>query len=462
MIVDPILVNRLHNLLTNATSIPTQRRGLMQDPRRNIYDECGYPRGTSITCSEYYDLYDREAVANRVVRVFPIECAQVQPTIYESKDPTKKTPFDEDVASLQSQLRGRSWFKGAVGNPIADVVKKVDIVSGIGHYGVLLIGFDDQRPLSTPYVPTEGMKVKYIRAYSEMNAQVASACTDKGSSRYGQPEEYNITTNNLRNQGVSLSLPSETRRVHWTRIVHVAEHVEDGAVFGTPRLRPVLNNVLGLQKLLCGSPEMFWKGAFYGLSLESLPQFGADADVDEEALKDMMELYGNGLQRWIWLVGMQAKPLAPNVVDLSPHVLGQMQAICVQLTIPMRVFMGSERGEQASTQDDSAWNDRVKERENNYITPGIYVPLLDRLIWAKVLREPVSYNVEWPDITSMSDLERSQAAAAKIQALASYIQGGVDVLVPPLELLTRFFGIDLEVAKSVLFEAQKQIMREAA
>ena len=50
------------------------RAQLMQkffDPRRDIDKDCGYPATTEITIEMYRDLYDRDAVATRVVDVMP-------------------------------------------------------------------------------------------------------------------------------------------------------------------------------------------------------------------------------------------------------------------------------------------------------------------------------------------------------------------------------------------------------
>ena len=41
----------------------------------------------------------------------------------------------------------------------------------------------------------------------------------------------------------------------------------------------------------------------------------------------------------------------------TPFIEVHLQAICIKIPCPKRVFMGSERGELASAQDDSQWND---------------------------------------------------------------------------------------------------------
>ena len=116
------------------SQIYTMRVSWMQamiDPRRNLDHECGYP--PMIVPKQYRYMYDREGPGSRVVKVYPDECWAVNPDIYEIEDPTEKTPFE--VAWMR--LSQSSWI-----NPL-HYLHRVDVLSGIGRYGVLLIGTDD-------------------------------------------------------------------------------------------------------------------------------------------------------------------------------------------------------------------------------------------------------------------------------------------------------------------------------
>src|SRR3990167_4660420 len=139
---------------------------------------------------------------------------------------------------------------------------------------------------------------------------------------------------------------------------------------------------------------MYWRGALNGLSFETHPQLGGDVDTDDDAFKDMIENYRSGLQRDIKTVGYTVKSLAPTVSDPTPFIDGQITAICIKLGMPQRIFMGSERGELASTQDDSSWNDRLKHRQEMYVTPCIIIPFIDRMIATGVLPKPSGKLVE--------------------------------------------------------------------
>jgi hypothetical protein len=87
--------------------------------------------------------------------------------------------------------------------------------------------------------------------------------------------------------------------------------------------------------------------------------------------------------------------------------------------IPKRQLIGSERGELASSQDESNFLGTVAGRQEHDAEPGILRPVLDRLIATGVLPEPEggSYTVEWPSLFELTEEEQSQVALNLAQAL---------------------------------------------
>ena len=86
---------------------------------------------------------------------------------------------------------------------------------------------------------------------------------------------------------------------------------------------------------------MYYKGALPGYSFETHPSLGGDVEVDTSSLKSEAENWINGLQRMIQTVGMHVNSLAPQVVDPSPQIDVNIEAICVEQDCPKRVFLGS-------------------------------------------------------------------------------------------------------------------------
>jgi hypothetical protein len=422
------------------------------DVRRDYNAECGYPEAPGP--EDYQALYDREPVAARVVEVLPRESWQVQPQVYEVEDAETVTPFEQAWDALGRQLRGEhSYYQDEAGSPVWEVLRRADEQSGIGSYGVILLGLDDGADPRQSAVPTAGgdRRLLYLQVFPEAAATVTAAEEDPHDRRYGQPTAYTLRLADPRaNAGLGPGLGAASQVVHWTRVVHIADNLTTSSVYGVPRMQSVYNRLADLRKLYGGSAEMYWRGAFPGFTFE-LPAELVDRKLDDpQKVKDAMEDWSNGLQRYLALQGWSAKSLAPQVVDPSPQINVQVEAICVKLGIPVRIFKGSERGELASSQDDAAWNDRLRQRQREHVTPRVIVPFVDRLIWLGVLPRPAGYSVFWPDLTSQTEAEKAAVAAQKTAALAQYVGGQVEAVVPPLDYLTRILGMDEEEAAAIL------------
>ncbi len=251
-----------------------------------------------------------------------------------------------------------------------------------------------------------------------------------------------------------------TKRVHWSRVIHIADNREMSEIYGCPRMKPVFNRLQDIRKILGGSGEMFWKGAFPGLSFELSPGVG-DAQLDMASLKDQIARYSGGLQRWIALSGMTTKSLAPQVADPTHHLDKQIEAVCIALGIPRRIFVGSEEGRLASNQDAKTWNSRVMKRNEEYLSPMLIRPLIDRLISLGVLEPPEEYEIFWPDLNTTTDLEKAQIALAKTQALQAYCMGGVDALIQPEDYLAVIMEIDEDQVADMLKASQEAAHVEA-
>lgn len=444
-------------LVNNVVMMRSELIRKLIDPRRDIRDECGYPQ--DCTVQNYRDLYDWEAIACRVVEVMPRESWQVQPRVYEDEDGSVETPWETAFKDLLQNIRGeKNYFEDDKGNILWDYLKQADIECGIGTFSVILLGLDDGGDLSQPVTPKEGMQLLYLRVFGEPQVAIKTLEADPQNPRFGQPTEYTLTFNDPSQFG-NLAIASTNQIVHWTRVVHVAE----GDIFGIPRMRAVYRRLLDLMKLYGGSAEMYWRGAFPGISLETDPKLGGDVPFNIEQTKSMMEAYMNGLQRYLALNGFTAKSLAPQVVDPTPQIGVQIEAICIKLGIPLRVFKGSERGELASSQDDAAWNDRLRERQNSFNTPRVIVPFFSRLIFLGVLPEPQdTLHVYWPDLDSQTAENKSSVALKQTQAITTYVGGNGEAVMTPFDFLVEILGFSEDQAQGIIDRAVAAIEDQQA
>jgi hypothetical protein len=454
-----------------VANLMLQRAELMKsllDQTRDIDSDCHYPTGY-LNPKLYWDLYQREPIATRTVEVYPKESWSVQPTVFEDENVDTVTSFEEAWDALGKQLRGeQSFYQEEEASVVFDFLCDADIKCGIGHYAVILLGFDDGAPLDQPIDLIDATKssksgsngaaarrLLFVQVYPEAAVQINALESDIQSPRYGQPTEYDISMMDpleFSSLGIGASLPSNRSVVHWSRVIHISE----SGVLHTPRMRPVLNRLLDARKLYGGSAEMYWRGAFPGYAIKTQPQLGADVDINKEEVKQQITDYSNALQRFLVLMGMDITALAPQVSDPSGQIDKILECICIQLAIPKRIFMGSERGELASGMDAVAWNNRIRQRQLGVITPRIIIPFVDRLIATRVLPRPAKgYRVSWPDLTSKSDEEKAGIATQRTQAVSVYVAGQLETTLAPMDFWTRIMGFTEDEAQSIIDNAEE-------
>lgn len=526
--------------MSNITSTRSELYRQLLDPRRDLDSECGYLE--EITLDDYGKMYDREGVGQRVVSVWPDECWIQDPQIDENED-SEDTPFEVAWKHLEERLN------------LFHYMHRADELSGIGAFGAILLGLNDGRPLSEPVpgiIPsgpkagqrsgstdvkddpaapasaprTSKLKLNFVRVFDQRSIAVDQYETDETSPRYGQPLAYNVTLVNpnhiVASSGAgAVPLDRKDTRVHWTRVIHIADNRKSNEVFGTPRQQAVWNRLMDIRKLLGGSAEMFWKGAFPGFSFETHPELG-EVDIDQEALRKEFAEFSNGLNRFLATSGITAKSLAPQVADPENHVLIQIRAIAIQVGVPWRQLLGSEQAQLASEQDRDNLNKRITRRRQKYLSPWVVRPFVDRLITLGVLPTPTGasrvdetqeegsqepttarpgeteqerrdrvraktrpdpemveeemstvlpdveeltdvgsypYSVNWPDLEEASPLDKATWAQTIAQAMALYIQAGAQQLVPEKEFLTKVLGFDEDEAEAML-EAAEAVIEE--
>lgn len=491
-------------LMTNMLLSRQALISKLTDPRRDIDKECGFPQ--SIDLAVYRQYYEREALAQRVVNLYPSDCWSMDPEVYESDDPNEETDFEQAFKDLNEQFN------------IFHYCHRVDELSGIGHYGVLFLGFDDGQKLDQPVKglderggitgtvstsPTT--RLLYIRVLDQLLAPISELETDPTNPRFGQAKYYNLKLlptdefSEGQSMGAALaaSMPTGTTltdlRVHWSRVIHVADNCKSNIILGTPRMRPVFNNLYNCKKILGGSAEMFWQGGFPGYSFEVNPEIANEVEMDVKSVREEFFRFTNSLQRYLAIQGVTAKSLAPQIASPKESLMAQLQAIAIANECPLRILIGSEQAQLASGQDMRSWNKRLSRRNEKHCSPSIIKPLVQRLQAVGVLprtvprdvdkkagaaemelkqanqqppqkRQPVRnadapdqrlgpIKVYWPDLNTLSDTEKADVALKKTQAMAQYVSGGVNTFYPEAPYLINVLGEDKRIVDKVLEQA---------
>jgi len=437
------LVQKLQQLTSVIASRATlaSQLGESFDGDRELYTSCGYP--FTITFSRYKGRFTRQDIAKRIVSAYPDATWRGAPDVYETED-EKETEFE------------KAWDLLLKDVPVYHYLNRVDKITGIGRYGVLLMGFDDGKPMDQPV--EDAKELLYLQPYAENHATIDMIVTDRKDKRYGLPMYYKLQMGVANVNSGGKTSTTQQERVHWSRVLHIAEGCTESDVYGTPRLECVYNRLQDIETITGGSAEMFWRGGFPGMSLE------ADAGTALQgtaALEDEIEAYMHGLTRVLRLQGIKANQLDTQVANPKFHIEIQLQLISGATGIPVRILTGSERGELASTQDKGNWDNRVDERRKDFAGPSILTPLIDRLIEVGVLPKPKDgYIVEWPDIGALDDKEKAEIAKNLTEAMSKYMESGASAIMPPQVFLVSILGYTDEEAETMLGDVVETIREE--
>lgn len=436
-------VNEVRTLLSSRTS------GL-NPPNRDIDLECGYKQ--TPTVEDFKEIYRRGDIGKTVIDIWADECWAAYPEIYETED-AEDTPWEKAWAELAK--RTNPWH----------YLHRVDRMSGIGRYGVLFLGLDDGADFAEPAstynrdgtrrANARNSNLMYIRAFGEDTATVDSFEENKGNPRYGQPTFYSINFANpqsLKGVPSGSGFPFKTDKVHWTRVVHVADNCGDSEIFGAPRAECVFNRLMDVRKVAGSSAEMFYKGGFPGYQYKTLPDLIGGEQLTKEEVRDEVEAYQNGLQRFLTAINGEWASLAPQVADPSKNLIQQLTLISAAIRVPLRILLGTESGHLASTQDAGTWKERLRGRQLNYLEPRVVRPFVDRLMDLGALPRTENYFISWRDLKTLGDKDQAEVGLKKTQAFMQYVSGKVYLILPPRLFMTHVIGLTDAQAAAVIKE----------
>lgn len=361
---------------------------------QNYYADYGYPQ--VLEFQSFYVMFKRSGIARAGI-VRPIErCWYDMPALCEmqpeDREGQPETRLEQNIRNRFDELQ--FWAR----------IREADQRSRVGNYGGVIFRFADGKLHNQPVdrVPggIEGL-VEVIPFY-ESQLRVSTWDTDERSTTYGQPTMYLFNEAEIYDSDQRMyktrSFDVHPDRVHiWSR---------DSTVTGIPSLEAGFNDLVTIEKIIGAGGEGFWKNA------KSAPVLNVDKDANMQQLAQALgvpieelpdkldEVVGDwqkGFDQLLMLQGIDAKSLGVTLPQPEEFMMTALQSFAASISIPLKILVGSQSGERASTEDKSEWNETCQSRRNNYIVPNL-MRIIRKLVRAGVLPE-CDWYISWSDLT---------------------------------------------------------------
>lgn len=400
-----ITKDMLVNALTRQLSVAMPGFFGGDSKRPNFYSDYGYPE--NLVFDNYMMMYKRNGIAAAGVNRAIETCWQSYPVLQEKEDTHDQTTLERQLVEAFERLN--FW----------SVLSEADRLSRIGRYAGVIFRYKDSLTFDQPVARVSGGLdgVAEVIAVSEGQFKVIELYTDQSDpDNYGKVKMYQFTEQDI-TQG---SDTTKTRQfmVHPDR-VHIWS--KNMTVWNDPILEAGYNDLLTIQKINGAGGEGFWKNAKAApilsvdkeANLQNLARMLGDPTGDitrlGDKLDEIVDDYNKGLDATMTLQGITAELMSVSLPSPEHFLMGPLQSFTSSISCPLKILLGSQSGERASTEDAKEWNKTNNSRRENYIKPNIF----------SIIRSWVKYGILpgrpwyllWGDLTESSSQEKADLGA---------------------------------------------------
>lgn len=380
----------------------------------------GWP--DTLSFPQLHRMYRRNSLAAAAVDKTIAKTWQDNPEIWETEQPAEST--------IESEIRQR--FEDL---RIWQMMAEADRRSMVGRYAGVILRFRDDQPFDQPVTHVGGglAGLAGVIPCWESQITVSEWNDDPGDEDYGLPRMYQFSEAALGNEGHA----ARSFQVHPDRVLIWSD---DGTVDGRSALEPGFNDLLDAEKIKGAGGEGFWKTARGAPMIEAAQgltprdvanNMGVSEDEVLDAINDQLESFQAGFDKGLMLGGMTAKPLQISLPSPEHFFAAPVNSFAASIQMPVKILLGSQTGERASTEDAREWASTCASRRVSRCKPLIH-EFVTRLERAGILPER-DWFIGWQDLRESSESEKMDRAA-KMSQINSQTQPGDDPAFTPDEI----------------------------
>lgn len=376
--------------------------GGLDQKRPKAWREYGWPN--DVTFQDFRRAFRRTGIAHGAVKKLINKCWSRNPQITDGDvaDKNKKeTAWEKKLKPFLA--RDKVWR----------AFKEADMRRLVGGYSALLIQVRQSGTWSWKD-PIKG-KVELVKLIPVWrNAiKVLEREKDPTKENFNEPISYSYTPADQENK-----VAGEDTEIHADRVFILGDIDCDEVPF----LEPAYNSLINLEKIEGGSGESFLKNAARQLSVsfDKEIDLSSIAAMHGVALPELKEKFNEaarkvntGTDMLLINQGATVTPLVANVPDPTPPYMINVQTVAAAWEIPMKILIGMQTGERASTEDAKEFADRCQSRCVSELAHDLYA-FFDQMIRVGLVAKVKEYTVVWDELTESTPTEK--AATAKVMA----------------------------------------------
>ncbi|HBL8772875.1 TPA: DUF1073 domain-containing protein [Enterobacter hormaechei] len=382
------------NHALNDARMARARMGLMaptmglDNKRHSAWCEYGFPE--QVTYENLYALYRRGGISHGAVEKLVGKCWQTNPEIIEGDD------ADESKDETIWEKNTKKVFTKRLWRAFAEADRR----RLVGRYAGILLHINDSRVWDQPVV--RGKSLKKVTIAWAGSLTVSEWVTDQKSADYGQPKQWKYVES-LPNGGTN------QRFVHPDRVFILGDYSNDAIGF----LEPGYNACVSLEKVEGGSGESFLKNAARQLNVNFEKEidfnnlaslYGVSIDELQDKFNEVAGEMNRGNDVLMTTQGATVAPLVTAVADPSATYNVNLQTFAASVDIPVKVLVGMQTGERASTEDQKYFNARCQSRRGDLSFE--IEDFSDKLIDLNIIDAVSEKTVIWDDLNEQTGTEK--------------------------------------------------------
>ena len=392
-------MNPVQMMVNAARRLETIFPGYFENSKHDHNKDFGYP--DHVRFEQTYRMFLRNGIARAGVEKTILKTWQDNPALWETEDATE-TGTESEIRQRFDDLR--LWQR------IADADRR----SLVGGYSGIILRLADSKQFSEPVDTVPGGLLGLVEVIPAWEGQLTVSTWDtvETSETYGEPTMFSfneaaVGDNQRETKTRSFELHPD-RVIVWSR---------DGTIHNRSLLEPGFNNLIDMEKISGAGGEGFWKNAKSAPVMESDPNIsvedmakGMGVPVDEIADKmdEQVRDYNKGFDAMLMLQGIKAKTLPVTLPQPAEFFNVALQGFAASIPIPLKILVGSQSGERASTEDANEWAQTNMARRTNVVRPNI-MELVNRLERFSILPER-DWHLNWSDLTEANASDKIDRA----------------------------------------------------